>query len=246
MKTIKTSILFLIIGTLINGCSTSNKVVSNNFIQKRKYTKGYHINNSKVKINSISTIQQEDLLASTSTEENTYFIPKYKLKIASIFKKNNLAKKEIELRSGTHIDFQTTTMLSSKDKGLYIGKEVELIVSRDVKEDGQVLIERDARAYATVTALKNKKGCGVPGEIGIKIDRVTAVDGQTIYLSGEPLYVEGEDAKTGFWVALVIYILFLLPLFWIPIVFVKGKDAIIYPSTRTSARTTSDVDIEID
>ena len=239
-------ISIFLISILIISCSTTNNVVSDKLVHKRKYNKGYHINNFKLNIDISNNIQQQNLLANTDNEENTHLTPKYKSLVASIFKQKSSTKK-IELRSGTTLDLSTVTLLSSENKGLHIGKEVELRVTRDVKKDGHILIDRDARAYGSVTTFHKKKGGGNPGEIGIKVDRVNAVDNQTIYLSGEQLYVEGEDAKTSFWLVTALYFVLLLwPLLWVPYVLIKGKEAVIYPNTNVSARTNSSVDIEID
>tara|TARA_Y100000991_G_C21906086_1_gene320215 strand:+ start:209 stop:940 length:732 start_codon:yes stop_codon:yes gene_type:complete len=242
----KNQIIIIWMMLFIVSCSTSNSVVSNKIIQKRKYNKGYNINNFKVR-NTNTELKEEAFIASTKNNENSYVIPNYKLITKSIFKNKNSAKKEIKLKSGTLVELANIKLLSSEDKTLFIGKEVELRVSRDIKKDGHILIERDARAYGKITNLKKKKGGGQPGEIGIKVDRVTAVDDQTIFLSGEQIYVQGEDKKTSFWVCMVLYFLLLLwLLLWVPYVLIKGDEGVIYPDTRISARTISEADIEID
>src|ERR1035437_2348947 len=44
--------LFILLSILITSCNTSNKVVSSSFIQKRKYTKGYHFDLASKRANS--------------------------------------------------------------------------------------------------------------------------------------------------------------------------------------------------
>src|ERR1017187_4798104 len=48
--------LFLLLSIIISSCNTSNKVVSSSFIQKRKYTKGYHFDLLSKRANSHQTI----------------------------------------------------------------------------------------------------------------------------------------------------------------------------------------------
>jgi hypothetical protein len=49
MKQIKSIIGLLIVVLIVTSCSTSDKVVSENFIQKRKYNKGFYVNTNEKK-----------------------------------------------------------------------------------------------------------------------------------------------------------------------------------------------------
>jgi uncharacterized membrane protein YqaE (UPF0057 family) len=67
MKTIKKLSLFAMVGLILGACSTSNNVMNNHLITKRKYTKGFHFNTKK-HFKSAKTDKTEELAFNTSEE----------------------------------------------------------------------------------------------------------------------------------------------------------------------------------
>ena len=144
--------------------------------------------------------------------------------------------------SGTMIELETIDNVNSKTVGQ--GQDVMFRVLRDVEVDDQVVIEGGSTAYGKVTEQNKAKGLGKPGQLSVRVERVMAVDGSMIYVSGDNLNREGEDKK-GTAIACIVVGLFVLGLlFWIGFL-VKGGEAVIPSGTRTMARTNSTEEIEV-
>jgi hypothetical protein len=258
---------------ILSACSTSNDFVSNKKIQKRKHNHGLAINNSKSKINfnnffeklASKTVQNEDLLSASSSNNLTYNNP---VKIKPVKKQfnefefdfnslkltndqnfsnlNSVSKSkgdEVKLRSGTMIELETTSTVSSKQVGM--GQDVMFRVIRDVEVDDKVVIQSGSTAYGKVTNHTKAKGFGKPGELRIKVDRVVAVDGSQIYVSGDEISRTGKDKKGGAIAWLVVSLLILWIFIWVPFI-IKGEEAIISSGTRSMARTNGTENIEVD
>ena len=67
MKTIKKLSLLAMVGLILGACSTSNNVMNNHLITKRKYTKGFHFNTKK-HFKSEKTDKTEELAFNASEE----------------------------------------------------------------------------------------------------------------------------------------------------------------------------------
>ena len=259
----------LLSSLILASCSVSNDVVSKHRIQKRKYAKGYSNNFSfmafnglknnnnlyaskdKVHSNQITRKKLIDVNISNSNSEYKNTIRELRQeRISNLYKtfKNRkksikLPGKKVKLKSGTMIELETVDNINSKSVGQ--GQDVMFRVLKDVEVDDQVVIEGGSTAYGKVTERSKAKGLGKPGELSVRVERVMAVDGTTIYVSGDNLNREGEDKK-GVAIAYIVIGLFLLGLlFWIGFL-VKGEEAIIPSGTRTFARTNSSEEIEVD
>ena len=69
MKNLKHNIILALILILITSCSTSNSVVSNKFIQKRKYNKGFYLSkNKKLHVSKNRTKNSEKRLINLNEE----------------------------------------------------------------------------------------------------------------------------------------------------------------------------------
>ena len=66
MKQIKSFIGLLIVVFIFASCSTSDKVVTGNFIQKRKYNKGFYVN-KKGNVDKVEKIDNSELAINNST-----------------------------------------------------------------------------------------------------------------------------------------------------------------------------------
>jgi uncharacterized membrane protein YqaE (UPF0057 family) len=67
MKTIKKLSLLAMVGLILGACSTSNSVMNNHLITKRKYTKGFHFNTKK-HFKSAKTDKTEEMAFNASEE----------------------------------------------------------------------------------------------------------------------------------------------------------------------------------
>ena len=94
------------------------------------------------------------------------------------------------LNSGKTLPVRITSEITSKSK-----TTPSAIVDNDVKgKDGRILIKRGTPVMLQVESV-NKRGCGRAGEVKVKCISTTAVDGQTIMLSGGELQKEGKNKK---------------------------------------------------
>lgn len=84
------SLLILFGATLITSCSTSNDVVTNSVIQKRKYRSGYFVNKKSdkgTKVVAMTTVERADIaLEKSSTQSEVISIPECKTKLKTIEK----------------------------------------------------------------------------------------------------------------------------------------------------------------
>ncbi|AZO94421.1 hypothetical protein GM661_04830 [Iocasia frigidifontis] len=145
-----------------------------------------------------------------------------------------VSAKEVELKSGTIIFVETTSMLDPDQ--LQVGDNVSLIVSSDVLVNNTVVIEAGSPVIATVTSSKESGLIGMAGKLGLNISSVEAVDGTYVALSGSKM-VEGKDST----VASAGLSLLICPLFAL----MKGEDAKIPANTRIEARVISTYQINI-
>lgn len=94
------------------------------------------------------------------------------------------------LNSGKTLSVRITSEITSNSK-----TTPSAIVDNDVKgKGGRVLIKRGTPVMLQVERV-SKRGCGRAGEVKIKCISTTAVDGQTILLSGGELQKEGKNKK---------------------------------------------------
>jgi uncharacterized membrane protein YqaE (UPF0057 family) len=74
MRKISTLAIIAVIGVILGSCGNTNNVVNNKLISKRKYTKGFHLN-QKGHFKSGQDIREEqDLMSASDSREESYFI----------------------------------------------------------------------------------------------------------------------------------------------------------------------------
>jgi len=92
MKTFKKLVGFLIIITLSASCATSDKVITGNYIQKRKYNKGLYVSakakkektNRKLKFQKLNQAMQKRIKLLQSHRLNLIMTTKKLIKLATI------------------------------------------------------------------------------------------------------------------------------------------------------------------
>jgi hypothetical protein len=133
---------------------------------------------------------------------------------------------EVVVPDGTEFDVETTEEISSKTATE--GDPLTFKVVEDVKVNGQTVIAAGTLVKGVISNAKKAGMMGKGGQLGIRVESTTAVDGQKLKLRSSK-GKEGDD-KTGTTVALVV-------LFG-PLGFLKhGKNAKIKPGTHIKVFT---------
>jgi hypothetical protein len=141
---------------------------------------------------------------------------------------------EVTIPDGTEFTVITTEEISSKTASE--GDPISFKVAEDVKINEQTVIAKDALVKGVVTTAKKAGMMGRGGNLGIRVDSTTTVDGQKIKLRSSK-GKEGED-KTGTTVALVIV--------FGPLGFLKhGKNAKIKEGTNIKVYTDEEKKIAV-
>lgn len=147
---------------------------------------------------------------------------------------NNPEGREVVIPDGTEFTVETTDEISSKTAAE--GDPLTFKVSEDVKIDGQTVIAAGTLVKGTVSNAKKAGMMGKGGQLGIRVESTTTVDGQKLKLRSSK-GKEGDD-KTGTTVALVV-------LFG-PLGFLKhGKNAKIKPGTKIKVFSDEEKKVEI-
>ena len=141
---------------------------------------------------------------------------------------------EITVPDGTEFDVETTEEISSKTAAE--GDPLTFKVVEDLKVNGQTVVAAGTLVKGVVSNVKKSGMMGKGGQLGIRIESTTTVDGQKIKLRSSK-GKEGED-KTGTTVALVV-------LFG-PLGFLKhGKNAKIKPGTHIKVFTDEEKKVQV-
>jgi hypothetical protein len=113
---------------------------------------------------------------------------------------SNLQTSEVVIPDGTEFEVETTEEISSKTAAE--GDPLSFKVADDIKINGQTVIAAGTLVKGTVSNAKKAGMMGKGGQLGIRVESTTTVDGQKLKLRSSK-GKEGDD-KTGTTVALVI------------------------------------------
>jgi hypothetical protein len=139
----------------------------------------------------------------------------------------------VAIPEGTTIPVITTERISSKTASE--GDHVALKVDEDIVVNGVTVIQRGASVRASVSEAQGAGFMGRGGKLSMRVESVSAVDGQRVNLRASRAKV--GDNKTGTTVALTV-------LFGPIGLLKKGKDAVYPEGTRFSVYTDQAVTIE--
>ena len=142
--------------------------------------------------------------------------------------------REVVLPDGTEFEVVTTEEISGKVA--VEGDPLTFKVEDDVKVNGQVVIAEGTVVKGTVANAKKSGRLGKGGQLGIRVESTTAVDGQKVKLRASKAS-EGGD-KTGTVIALSVL---LSPLFFLK----RGKDAKIKAGTKIRVYTDEAKSIQV-
>lgn len=142
--------------------------------------------------------------------------------------------REVVIPDGTDFTVVTTEEISGKTA--VEGDPLTFKVEEDVKVNGQVVIAEGTVVKGTVANAKKSGRMGKGGQLGIRVESTTAIDGQKIKLRATKAS-EGGD-KTGKVIALSLLI---SPLFFLK----RGKDAKIKAGTKIKVYTDETKSIQL-
>lgn len=139
----------------------------------------------------------------------------------------------VNLNPGTLVVLKLNETVTSKTA---TGKELRVQVLQDVVVSGYTVIKAGTPARASVASAQRAKMLGKEGELSISVSRTTAIDGQTVFLSGS-LSAEGEE-KVG---STVILGSFICPLFLMR----KGGQALIPEGVELKSYVSNSLQIRV-
>lgn len=137
-------------------------------------------------------------------------------------------------RAGTIIPLELVSKLSSNK--VQSGQMVDFRVLNDIKVNGKTVISVGFIAKGQITRVKKKGLMGNGGELTVEIKSVRAVDGTTVFLSGDSLSDEGSN-RLALSIALTVVCLFGF--------LIKGGEAEIAGGAQMLGTVTSNVEVNL-
>jgi hypothetical protein len=138
---------------------------------------------------------------------------------------------------GTTVFCELDEQVTSRKKETSEGDLVRAHVWKDVWVDGELVIEAGTAVFVRVSEVKKAKIAGRKGKLELEALNVVAVDSRDIPLDGG--YDKSGRGKMGLSIALAAVVA------W-PLIFLKGKQAILEPGTVFDAMVRSPVDVEVE
>lgn len=148
-----------------------------------------------------------------------------------------LVAETVSVPFGTRVFIELNQRVTSKKKHNRPGSFVTAHVWRDVVVGGQTVVKAGTPAMVQVGRIKPAKVAGVKGHVELEALHVTAVDGGDLMLTGG--YDQSGKSLTALSVTLAVVI-------FVPLIFLKGKQAKLQPGTVFDAMVSQPTDIEID
>jgi uncharacterized membrane protein YqaE (UPF0057 family) len=204
-KSILSALSLFIILAILSSCSTSNEVVSNNFITKRKFNKGFHIdfkkryhsekesNLTKKDVKEIEVVNEEkeifenQLISASNFENSIELDSPLNLELETKNRKPNLKLQTSSLNLEHFVSKHQTSLDSGKD--LKTKKSSSKIAKHTLKEK-RTIIKNPAKKIDTNTLL-------------LVI--------LCFILSPLAVFLHQGSWNTNCWINLILYILFILP-----------------------------------
>ena len=148
-----------------------------------------------------------------------------------------LSAETVTIPFGTTVYCELDEEVVSKKKFNKEGDIVRSHVWRDVLVDGRVVIEAGTPVYVRIARMKSAKVAGIKGKIELEALNVTAIDGRDVSLQG------GYDRSGKGRMALSIT---LAAVVFVPLIFIKGKQARLEPGTVFDAIVRNAVEVEVE
>jgi hypothetical protein len=143
--------------------------------------------------------------------------------------------------AGTQVPVSPTDKISSATA--QVGDIIVIAAAQDVVVDGYVVVAKGAGGQAEIAAVERAHGNGGSGQLGIKMDWISAVDGERILLTSTLKSASEEDRKGGSSTATILSYALLGPVGLFFHNFSHGKEVVIDSSKILTAFTDSNVHI---
>lgn len=143
---------------------------------------------------------------------------------------------KVSVPSGTRVFIELDQLVTSKKKQNQEGSLVRAHVWRDVVVDGRKVVEAGSHAMVQIGDIKGAKVAGVKGFVELKALQVPAVDGSDVLLVG------GYDRSGKSLVALSVALAVIV---FVPLIFLKGKQAKLQPGTIFDAMVANQIHVEV-
>lgn len=221
MTRIKSLFALALTGAIIASCSTSNNVVSNHLISKRKFNKGFHIN----KKGHFSSSKEETMANNNEKEERSYQIESTESESAlaqSNQKENNTVNNSADKNSVEYTSYENNNTLASTDGDLSDEFESDSYgtddsytgsVQRELKDDREESGEESQQAAPAAPA---------PSSTG---DIILAII-LCLFLPPLGLLIyRGVDSI--FWIDLILFLVAIGGFFFLPFVGLAGLVAVV-------------------
>jgi hypothetical protein len=137
---------------------------------------------------------------------------------------------------GTTVFCELEERVTSKKKETSEGDIVRAHVWKDVRVGDQVVIEGGTPVFVRVSKVKKARLAGQKGKLELEALNVPAVDGHDVPLDGG--YDRSGRGKMGLSIALAAVVA------W-PLIFLKGKQAVLEPGTVFDAMVRSAIEVNV-
>jgi hypothetical protein len=148
-----------------------------------------------------------------------------------------LVAETVSVPFGTRVFIELDQKVTSKKKHNRPGSFVTAHVWRDVVVNGRTVVKAGTPAMVQIGHIKPAKVAGIKGHVELVALHVTAVDGGDLMLTGG--YDQSGKSLTALSVTLAVVI-------FVPLIFLKGKQAKLQPGTVFDAMVSQPTEIKID
>ena len=142
----------------------------------------------------------------------------------------------LTIPSGTKLYGELQQQITSNEKEFTVGQTVQGRVWRNVTVNGQTVIAAGAPMVLKISSITKRKIAGRGGDVKVAAMSVTAIDGSEINLDG------GYDKSAGNRIALAASLSALV--LW-PLIFIRGKEAVLDVGTVFDASVPANTDIAV-
>jgi hypothetical protein len=142
----------------------------------------------------------------------------------------------LTIPSGTKLYGELEQQITSNEKEFTVGETVQGRVWRNVTVNGQTVIAAGAPMVLKISSITKRKIAGRGGDVKVAAMSVTAIDGSEINLDG------GYDKSAGNRIALAASLSALV--LW-PLIFIRGKEAVLDAGTVFDASVPANTDIAV-
>jgi len=142
----------------------------------------------------------------------------------------------VEVPFGTRVFIELDQEVISKKKKNREGSFVKAHVWRDVVVDGKTVAEAGTPVMVKISHIKSAKVAGIKGHVELEAMLVTGIDGTDLMLTGG--YDQAGKGRMALSITLAAVV-------FVPLIFIKGKQAKLHPGTIFDAMVANRTDVEV-